>query len=147
MYTWKIFCIIGKLHARTVVAFSINHSSISGFYLYFSVFFRFSTTGTCYFYDSPKPGHVAHYNVFKSEGPGPAGQGAPLFSAVFPGRDGGPLRETGGGGRQRTEWVTFAAGIQLCSLREGIFIGVGFRVTLSSRSCGLTSEGLLMSAL
>ena len=50
----KILCIIGKLYARIVIVFSINHSIISGFYLYFSVFFRFLTTGMCYFYDSAK---------------------------------------------------------------------------------------------
>lgn len=46
---------------------------------------------------------VPYFNVFKLEGPGSPGKGAPLFSAVFPGGYGGALRETGRGGRKCTE--------------------------------------------
>ena len=72
-------------------------------YLSFSIFLRFSTRAcvTCTTAAPARDLPLCH--VFQSEGPGPAGQGAPLFPAVLPGGDGGPLRETGGGGREHTE--------------------------------------------
>ena len=61
-------------------------------------------TGMCYFYECRTGTRdLLLYHVFQSEGPSPAGQGAPLFPAVFPGGDGGPLRETGGGRRKHTK--------------------------------------------
>lgn len=56
--------------------------------------------GVYYSYAFENPVHNTYFNVLKSEGPGSPGKGAPLFSAVLPGRDGGALRETGRGGRK-----------------------------------------------
>ena len=129
--------------------FSINHDIITGFYLSFSIFFRFSTQA-CVVFMTAEPGHVTYYSImcFNPKVQVLQGKEPPCFLQCF---QGGMVVHSGR--REEEEENTQSESLLLLEFAfvfppGKVFLqGWRFGVSLSSCSCGFTSDDLLNFAL